>query len=176
MADAAGGSAGPAFELVDSIRRIALTGLLVFIPEKSRASAAMLIAMLFYGVFAEAQPFSNHSLHVVAGVSNAAIACIFACLAILQGEMMPRPLLTTGCVALSWVGTGRCLFALDWTEADYEELLKRIDVPYRVVINEAIELAKSFGATDGHKYVNGILDKLAPRLRKAEVSAARKGR
>ncbi len=91
------------FELVDSARRIALTGLLVFIPEKSRASAAMLIAMLFYGVFAEAQPFSNHSLHVVAGVSNAAIACIFACLAILQGEMMPRPLLTTGCVALSWV-------------------------------------------------------------------------
>ena len=56
------------------------------------------------------------------------------------------------------------------------ELLKRIDVPYRVVINEAIEMAKSFGATDGHKYVNGILDKLAPRLRKAEVSAARKGR
>ena len=53
------------------------------------------------------------------------------------------------------------------------ELLKRIDVPYRVVINEAIEMAKSFGATDGHKYVNGILDKLAPRLRKAEVSAAR---
>jgi len=44
------------------------------------------------------------------------------------------------------------------------------------VINEAIELAKSFGATDGHKYVNGILDKLAPRLRKAEVNAARKGR
>ena len=91
------------FELVDSARRIALTGLLVFIPEKSRASAAMLIAMLFYGVFAEAQPFSNHSLHVVAGVSNAAIACIFACLAILQGEMMPRPLLTTGCVVLSCV-------------------------------------------------------------------------
>ena len=56
------------------------------------------------------------------------------------------------------------------------ELLKRIDVPYRVVINEAIEMAKSFGATDGHKYVNGILDKLAPRLRKAEVTAARKGR
>ncbi|MGI3132105.1 transcription antitermination factor NusB [Halopseudomonas pachastrellae] len=56
------------------------------------------------------------------------------------------------------------------------ELLKRIDVPYRVVINEAIEMAKSFGATDGHKYVNGILDKLAPRLRKAEVNAARKGR
>ena len=56
------------------------------------------------------------------------------------------------------------------------EFINRFDVPYRVVINEAIEMAKSFGATDGHKYVNGILDKLAPRLRKAEVGAARKGR
>ncbi|MFZ2290640.1 MAG: transcription antitermination factor NusB [Halopseudomonas yangmingensis] len=54
------------------------------------------------------------------------------------------------------------------------ELSKRIDVPYRVVINEGIELAKTFGATDGHKYVNGILDKLAPRLRSVEVNAARR--
>lgn len=45
------------------------------------------------------------------------------------------------------------------------ELLKRPDVPYRVIINEGVELAKTFGATDGHKYVNGILDKLAGRLR-----------
>ncbi|HSC85030.1 MAG TPA: transcription antitermination factor NusB [Pseudomonas sp.] len=51
------------------------------------------------------------------------------------------------------------------------ELSKRIDVPYRVVINEGIELAKVFGATDGHKFVNGVLDKLAPKLRAAEVSA-----
>jgi transcription antitermination protein NusB len=43
-----------------------------------------------------------------------------------------------------------------------------------VVINEGIEMAKIFGATDGHKYVNGILDKLAPRLRSAEVNAARR--
>jgi N utilization substance protein B len=49
------------------------------------------------------------------------------------------------------------------------ELLKRVDVPYRVVINEGIELAKVFGSTDGHKFVNGVLDKLAPRLREAEV-------
>lgn len=49
------------------------------------------------------------------------------------------------------------------------ELANRIDVPYRVVINEAVELAKKFGGTDGHKYVNGILDKLAPRLRQAET-------
>ncbi|PCC98620.1 transcription antitermination factor NusB [Halopseudomonas pelagia] len=56
------------------------------------------------------------------------------------------------------------------------ELMFRIDVPYKVVINEGIELAKTFGATDGHKYVNGILDKLAPRLRSAEVNASRRGR
>ncbi len=54
------------------------------------------------------------------------------------------------------------------------ELAKRHEVPYRVVINEGVELAKSFGATDGHKYVNGILDKLANRLRSAEVSARRR--
>lgn len=51
------------------------------------------------------------------------------------------------------------------------ELLKRIDVPYRVVINEGIELAKVYGSTDGHKFVNGVLDKLAPTLRAAEVQA-----
>jgi transcription antitermination protein NusB len=51
------------------------------------------------------------------------------------------------------------------------ELLERIDVPYRVVINEGIELAKVYGSTDGHKFVNGVLDKLAPRLREAEVKA-----
>jgi len=45
------------------------------------------------------------------------------------------------------------------------ELLERPDVPYRVIINEGVELAKTFGATDGHKYVNGILDKLAGEVR-----------
>ncbi|MDG9925102.1 MULTISPECIES: transcription antitermination factor NusB [unclassified Pseudomonas] len=51
------------------------------------------------------------------------------------------------------------------------ELTSRVDVPYKVVINEGIELAKTFGATDGHKFVNGVLDKLAPVLRAAEVKA-----
>ncbi|KLV05959.1 antitermination protein NusB [Photobacterium aquae] len=46
------------------------------------------------------------------------------------------------------------------------EMLKRDDVPYKVVINEAIELAKAFGAEDSHKFVNGVLDKAAPTLRK----------
>ena len=49
------------------------------------------------------------------------------------------------------------------------ELLYRIDVPYRVVINEALELAKTFGSTDGFKYVNGILDKVAKKVRAAEM-------
>ncbi len=47
------------------------------------------------------------------------------------------------------------------------------DVPWRVVINECIELAKEFGGTDGHKYVNAVLNGLAPRLRAAEVEADR---
>ena len=50
------------------------------------------------------------------------------------------------------------------------ELRSRIDVPYRVVINEALELTKTFGAQDGHKFVNGILDKLAKETRKMEIS------
>ena len=51
------------------------------------------------------------------------------------------------------------------------ELKNNLDIPYRVVINEAVELTKSFGGIDGHKYVNGVLDKLAPKLRADEVSA-----
>lgn len=49
------------------------------------------------------------------------------------------------------------------------ELRRRIDIPYRVVINECVELAKSFGATDSHKYVNGVLDKLVRDLRPEEA-------
>ncbi|SBS37276.1 hypothetical protein MSP8887_03636 [Marinomonas spartinae] len=53
------------------------------------------------------------------------------------------------------------------------ELSERLDVPYRVAINEGVELAKGFGATESHKYVNGILDKLAQRLRREEIAARR---
>lgn len=52
------------------------------------------------------------------------------------------------------------------------ELAHRPEIPYRVVINEAVELAKAYGGTDGHKYVNGVLDKLAARLRAAEQEAS----
>jgi transcription antitermination protein NusB len=53
------------------------------------------------------------------------------------------------------------------------ELQHCIDVPYKVAINEAVELAKSFGGTDGHKYVNGVLDKAATALRPLEVQSTR---
>jgi len=53
------------------------------------------------------------------------------------------------------------------------ELKNCLDVPWRVVLNECIELAKAFGGTDGHKYVNGVLNKLAPTLRATEVAADR---
>ena len=48
------------------------------------------------------------------------------------------------------------------------ELQQRLDVPYRVVINEAVDLCKRFGATDAHKYVNAVLDRAARELRTAE--------
>jgi len=54
------------------------------------------------------------------------------------------------------------------------ELMRCIEIPYKVAINEAVELAKSFGGTDGHKYVNGVLDKVAAEVRGIEVDAARK--
>jgi len=54
------------------------------------------------------------------------------------------------------------------------ELSNHIEIPYKVVINEAVELTKSFGGIDGHKYVNGVLDKYAAATREAEVEDAKK--
>lgn len=51
------------------------------------------------------------------------------------------------------------------------ELIQHPEIPYRVVINEAVELAKTFGGSDGHKFVNGVLDKLAAQVRAVEVKA-----
>ena len=55
------------------------------------------------------------------------------------------------------------------------ELAHRIEIPYKVIINEAVEIAKSFGGTDGHRYVNGVLDKLAASVRATEIAALRRG-
>ncbi|MGB6054379.1 MAG: transcription antitermination factor NusB [Burkholderiaceae bacterium] len=54
------------------------------------------------------------------------------------------------------------------------ELNHHLEIPYRVVINEAVELTKSFGGVDGHKYVNGVLDRFAAQARAAEVEAGRR--
>jgi N utilization substance protein B len=56
------------------------------------------------------------------------------------------------------------------------ELIHKQEIPYRVTINEAIELGKRFGGTDGHKYVNGVLDRLAAVARASEVAAPRDAR
>mgnify|MGYP002814545914 FL=1 len=55
------------------------------------------------------------------------------------------------------------------------ELKHRPEIPYRVAINEAIELAKTYGGIDGHKFVNGVLDKLALTLRPAEMDVLHRG-
>ena len=52
------------------------------------------------------------------------------------------------------------------------ELLTYPDIPWRVVINESVELAKMFGAEQSHKYINGVLDKAAHQIRAAEISNA----
>lgn len=54
------------------------------------------------------------------------------------------------------------------------ELQNHIEIPYKVVINEAVELTKSFGGIDGHKYVNGVLDRFAAKVRDTEVGATRR--
>ena len=51
------------------------------------------------------------------------------------------------------------------------ELVHHPEIPFRVIVNEAVELAKAYGGTDGYRFVNGVLDKLAARLREAEVKA-----
>ena len=54
------------------------------------------------------------------------------------------------------------------------EMKNHPEIPYRVVINEAVELAKTFGGTDGHKFVNGVMDKLAAQVRAVEITGGKK--
>lgn len=72
--------------------------------------------------------------------------------------VLDRALADVNPVELAVLRTGVC------------ELMFHPEVPYRVVINEAVELAKTFGSENGHKYVNGILDKLALKLRTTETA------
>jgi N utilization substance protein B len=74
-----------------------------------------------------------------------------------------RPCLDREVAALSPIERGILLIGA-------YELIACPDVPYRVAINEAVELAKQYGGTDGHKYVNGVLDKLAKLTRPEEIA------
>jgi N utilization substance protein B len=78
-------------------------------------------------------------------------------------EQSLQPYLDRECARLSPVERAILLIAA-------YELENQPDVPYRVVINEAVELAKSYGGTDGFKYVNGVLDKLAEKMRPHEAA------
>lgn len=80
-------------------------------------------------------------------------------------EQVLQPYLDRKCALLSPVERAILLIAA-------YELQNQPDVPYRVVINEAVELAKSYGGTDGFKYVNGVLDKLAADVRPQEVGGS----
>ena len=86
-----------------------------------------------------------------------------------QLEVTLKPCLDRRLTELSPVERGILLLAT-------YEFERHPEIPFRVVINEAIELAKVFGGTDGHKYVNGVLDKLALSMRGDEVAARAAGR
>jgi transcription antitermination protein NusB len=77
----------------------------------------------------------------------------------LLGEWIDRPVAQLDPIehAVLWIGL--------------EELRRHPEVPYRVALNEAVELAKKFGATEGHKFINAVLDRAARRLRAAEQAA-----
>ena len=111
--------------------------------------------------FAEAEDFGKSDVPYFRALLNGTIEHA----AELEGLI--APLLDRPVSGLSPIERGILLIA------GYE-LMRELEVPYRVVINEAVELAKVYGGTDGHKYVNGVLDKLAARLRQVEVSAERR--
>lgn len=79
------------------------------------------------------------------------------------GGYLDRPVIQLDPVehAILWIG--------------FYEFRNRLDTPYRVVIDEGVELAKRFGAQDGHRFVNAVLDRAAPELRAEEVGSARRG-
>ncbi len=72
------------------------------------------------------------------------------------------------CIDRRWIEISPVEHSILWIGA--YEFLNCKDIPWRVVLNECIELAKAFGGTDGHKWVNGVLNQLAPSLRPDEVS------
>jgi len=130
-------------------RELALQGLYAW--QLSGEQAAQLRSQL-----AETRDFEKADRDYFARLLSGTIECA----AVLEGLIAPA--LDRKSEELSPIEHGILLLAAF-------ELQNVPDVPYKVVINEAVELAKLFGGTDGHKYVNGVLDKLAKNLRSGEA-------
>jgi N utilization substance protein B len=134
-------------------REFALQGLYQW--QLARTDAATIARQL-----SEARGFDRVDGDYFRGLLEGAIA------AAAETEQAIAPLLDREISRLSPVERGILLLA------GYE-LAHQPDVPYRAIINEAVELAKSYGGTDGYKFVNGVLDKLASSLRRDEIKSAR---
>ena len=92
-----------AFDVVDSLRRIVLSGGLVFIPERGRAAGGTMIAFFFYGLYDNVKPYKRDETNIVASVANGVIATVMLLLTILQGELMPKPVVGNLCIVISVV-------------------------------------------------------------------------
>ena len=97
-----------------------------------------------------------------------------------DGGQHPNRTLAFGPDEMLYISVGSSCNACNETNPEHAALLigtyeleHHLEIPYKVVINEAVELTKSFGGIDGHKYVNGVLDKLAAQIRTVETGAAR---
>lgn len=133
-------------------REFALQGLYQFLVGKNEASAIDTFTRDLIGFHKADAVHFDALLH----------GCMAEGPTILDGHIEPlldRPMAEISPVehAVLWIGA--------------YEMAHCLDVPYRVVMNECIELAKAFGGTDGHKYVNGVLHRLAPTLRPLETAA-----
>ena len=92
-----------AFDVVDSLRRIILSGGLVFIPERGRAAGGTMIAFFFYGLYDNVKPYKRDETNIIASVANGVIATVMLLLTILQGELMPKPAVGNLCIVISVV-------------------------------------------------------------------------
>ena len=92
-----------AFDVVDSLRRILLSGGLVFISERGRAAGGTIIALFFYGLYDNVKPYKREENNVIASIANGAIAAVMLLLTILQGELMPKPTVGNLCIVISVV-------------------------------------------------------------------------
>ena len=92
-----------AFDVVDNLRRILLSGGLVFISERGRAAGGTMIALFFYGLYENVKPYKRDETNVIASVANGVIAAVMLMLTILQGELMSKRVVGNLCIVISVV-------------------------------------------------------------------------